>query len=142
MWVPSELTGARATRSRWGSAHDRQSRSAPTEVRTLRGGPPHDIVEAHRHTARAVPQRRRPPANSDGRVAMAHTRSAVSSSSEARQLVPPLGRLAAQKVRPQTQQLVMGVLSAWLRLSPLPQWDGPTCDETTADFVEWMFDRD
>lgn len=39
-------------------------------------------------------------------------------------LVPGLSRLGAQKVRPQTQRLYAGVLlllSAWLRMSPLPE---------------------
>lgn len=114
------------------------------EVRTLRATPP--IAPEPRLTAAmpSVPSRRRALARSGGRAATGPTRSAPSSSSGTQRLLLGLSRLAAQKVRVQMQLLYTGVLrllSAWLRMIPLPEWDSPTWDGATADFVEWMFDQ-
>lgn len=114
------------------------------EVRTLRALTPQqgDLAEYDAVPMRPAGGNKRGPSGGFG--ATARTRSAASSSSATEQLVPNLNRLAIQKVRPQTQRLYTGVLlllSAWLRRRPLPEWDGPVWGEVTANFVEWLFDR-
>ena len=59
-------------------------------------------------------------------------------------VVRSLGRLAANKGRPQTQGLSVSallLLQAWLCLSMLPIWPKEMLDKFFFDMLEWRFDR-